>query len=83
MQSAREPRKNKSKQPNTRPHKLTENWNRPLSSKAGLPVQLTSKGGTPFLKVDLTYYDGKPAVALPKLPLEQIRAACGDETLFR
>ena len=60
VQSARGARKAQTNQPRIRRHKLGENWKRPLSSKAGLPVQITTKNGQPFLKVDLTYYDGKP-----------------------
>jgi hypothetical protein len=66
-----------------RTHKLTEDWKRPLSSKAGLPVQIISRNKKPQLRVDLTTYDGRPDVQIPNLPVETIRAECGDEMLFR
>ena len=72
--------------PRSKPRKryMTEDFSKPMSSKAELPVQIVvDRRGEASLKWQLPdgriYYD----TDLPKLPGEVIQQACGETTVFR
>ena len=51
---------------------------------AGLPVQLVERNGKPFLDNRLLHYEGTEGDhEMPNLPLEVIKAECGDRTVHR
>ena len=54
------------------------------SKTAGLPVQLVQRNGKPFLDNRLLHYEGTQADhEMPNLPLDVIKAECGDRTVHR